>query len=273
MTRRPDAEPPTPEPLTPTTGRVKRLRRLGTRTYRQQRREFLAEGPRAVRESLGRPGTVLEVFATAAAYDRYLAADATPCTVVDDGVIAALSDTVHPQGIVAHCRFVDEPVAEITARSPRLTAICADVRDPGNAGTVIRCADAAGADAVLFGGHSVDPYNAKAVRASVGSIFHVGIGVDADLVRLVADVRAQGVQVLAADGSGSSDLFALDRSGALRRPTAWLFGNEAWGLPDEVRALADDVVSVPIYGRAESLNLATAAAVCLYTSARAQQVH
>lgn len=276
MTRRPEAEPlsrvSSPEPLTPTTGRIKRLRRLGTRSFRQQRREFLAEGPQAVREALDRPGTVLEVFATQEAYERHLAANATACTIVSPEVIDALADTVHPQGVVAHCRFVDEPTSAVLARTPRLVAICADVRDPGNAGTVIRCADAAGAAAVLLGGHSVDPYNPKAVRASVGSLFHVGIGIEPDLERLVDGVREKGIRVLAADGSGG-DLFAFDRSGALEGPTAWLFGNEAWGLPEEVLRLADDVVAVPIFGRAESLNLATAAAVCLYTSARAQQVH
>lgn len=260
-----------PEALSPTTGRIKRLRRLGTRSSRQDRREFLAEGPQAVREALARPGTVIEVFASQGAYDRYLAADATPATIVGSDVVAALADTVHPQGLVAHCRFVDRPIGEILADDPALIAICADVRDPGNAGTVVRCADAAGADAVLFGGNSVDPYNPKAVRASVGSLFHTEIGVDSDLPGLVRAVRERGVRVLAADGAGG-DLFALDRAGGLGGPTAWLFGNEAWGLPAEVRALADDVVAVPIYGRAESLNLATAAAVCLYTSARAREL-
>ena len=129
----------------------------------------------------------------------------------------------------------------------------------------------AGIRTLLFGGNSVDPYNPKAVRASVGSLFHTAIGVESDLPGLVSAVRERGVRVLAADGAGG-DLFALDRAGGLGGPTAWLFGNEAWGLPSEVRALADDVVAVPIYGRAESLNLATAAAVCLYTSARAREL-
>lgn len=259
-----------PESLTPTTGRIRRLRRLGTRTYRQEHREFLAEGPQAVREALSRPGTVIEVFATESAAERYFA-DAA-CTIVGDAVIAALSDTVTPQGVVAHCRFVDRPVDELLAESPQLLAICADVRDPGNAGTVVRCADAAGADTVLFGANSVDPYNPKAVRASVGSLFHLRIGIEPDLAGLVAGVRARGIRVLAADGATGTDLFKLERAGGLAGPTAWLFGNEAWGVPGDVLALADEAVAIPIYGAAESLNLATAAAVCLYSSARARQV-
>lgn len=252
----------------------KRLRRLGTRSQREARREFLAEGPQAVAEAIRRPGTVIEVFATREAHDRHLAGDQgdAPVTIVDEPSIVALSDTVTPQGIVAHCRFVDEPVDVILAARPRLIAICADVRDPGNAGTVVRCADAAGADAVLFGAHSVDPYNPKAVRASAGSLFHLGIGIDDDLPRMLATLRGHGVRVLAADGAGPTDLFDAAADGLLDAPVAWLFGNEAWGLPERTRRLADASVAVPIYGRAESLNLATAAAVCLYSAARAQRI-
>ena len=150
-----------------------------------------------------------------------------------------------------------------------LLAICADVRDPGNAGTVVRCADAAGADAVVFAGHSVDPYNPKTVRASVGSLFHLPIAVEPDPAAAVRAAQAAGLVVLAADGAGEVDLDEADD--LLARPTAWLFGNEAWGLPDELAALADHRVRIPIHGRAESLNLSTAAALCLYASARAQR--
>jgi len=150
-----------------------------------------------------------------------------------------------------------------------LIAICADVRDPGNAGTVVRCADAAGADAVVFAGHSVDPYNPKTVRASVGSLFHLPIAVEPDPAAAVRAAQAAGLVVLAADGAGEIDLDEADD--LLNRPTAWLFGNEAWGLPEELAALADHRVRIPIHGRAESLNLSTAAALCLYASARAQR--
>ena len=146
--------------------------------------------------------------------------------------------------------------------------VAADVRDPGNAGTVIRTADAVGADAVVLAGHSVDAYNPKTVRASVGSLFRLPLALAPDPAALVAELQSAGLAVLAADGTGELDLFAADEQ--LRRPVAWLFGNEAWGLPPELAALADHRVRIPIPGRAESLNLATAAAVCLYATARAR---
>ena len=133
--------------------------------------------------------------------------------------------------------------------------ICADVRDPGNAGTVIRTADAAGAVGVVLSGNSVDPYNDKTVRASVGSLWHLPISVADDPADCVRRAQAAGFVVLAADGAGDTDLFEAERSGLLDQQVAWLFGNEAWGLPDELAALADHRVSIPIFGRAESLNL------------------
>jgi TrmH family RNA methyltransferase len=145
------------------------------------------------------------------------------------------------------------------------------VREPGNVGTLIRTADAAGADAVVLSSESVDPHNPKAVRASVGSIFHVPISTDVDVPAAAPAWRDQGLQVLAADGYGSSDLDDCIDDGTLTKPTVWLFGNEAHGLPDGYDAFVDRSVKVPIYGRAESLNLATAAAICLYASARAQR--
>lgn len=249
-------------------------RRLAKRAFRARDRRFLAEGPQAVREAVARPGTVLEVFVTreaAARFPEILAAAGAPVHVVSGEVMTALAQTVAPQGLVAVCAVLDRPLAEVLAEAPRLVAVLAHARDPGNAGTVIRTADAAGADAVVLTGESVDPYNAKCVRASAGSLFHlpvcVGDSVEADLPAL----RAAGLQVLAADGHSDLDLDSAVDEGLLDRPTAWVFGNEAWGLPEATRALADQVVRVPIHGRAESLNLATAAAVCLYASARAQR--
>ncbi len=147
--------------------------------------------------------------------------------------------------------------------------LCADVRDPGNAGTVVRTADAVGAGGVVLAGDSVDVYNPKTVRASVGSLFHLPVAVEPDVRRAVTAARTAGLVVLAADGGGEVDLFEADD--LLCGPVAWLFGNEAWGLPDDVAALADHRVRIPIPGRAESLNLATAAAVCLYATARARR--
>ena len=147
--------------------------------------------------------------------------------------------------------------------------MCADVRDPGNAGTVIRCSDAAGAGGVVLTGTSVDPYNGKSVRASAGSLFHLPLAVDPGTSDVVRAAQRAGLTVLAAEAAGELDLDDATDQGLLARPTAWLFGNEAWGLPDQIAGLADHRVRIPIHGRAESLNLATAAAICLYASARA----
>ena len=149
--------------------------------------------------------------------------------------------------------------------------LLANVRDPGNAGTVLRTADAAGADGVIFSDASVDPYNSKCVRASAGSLFHLLVVAGSPLRPAAAALHGAGVRILAADGSARLELDELESDGDLRRPTGWLFGNEAWGLPADLLAIADDAVAVPMYGRAESLNLAAAAAVCLYASARAQR--
>jgi TrmH family RNA methyltransferase len=217
------------------------------------------------------------VFATAEAAGRHgdllaaAAREGLPVHRVSGQVMSAIAQTVTPQGLVAVCRFLDVPLAAALDPAPRLVALLAQVRDPGNAGTVIRVADAAGTDAVVLTTGSVDIYNPKCARASAGSVFHLPVSVEADVTVAVDALRAAGLQVLAADGAGAADLDDLDAAGELARPTAWLFGNEAWGLPAELRALADEVVRVPIHGRAESLNLATAAAVCLYASARAQR--
>lgn len=261
--------------LTAGNTRVKEARKLHRRSERSERRCFLADGPQAVEGALGVPGCVVEVFATVAAADQYAELlGSAPVTLVEDRALSALSDTVSPAGLVAVCRFLDVPlgslVEEVALRPSRdqfpLLVICADVRDPGNAGTVIRCADAAGASGVVLAGHAVDLHNPKTIRASVGSAFHLPVAVERDPAAAVAAARSAGYQVLAAAGGGEVDLFAADEM--LARPTAWLFGNEAWGLPDDLAALADHRVSIPILGHAESLNLATAAAVCLYASAR-----
>jgi TrmH family RNA methyltransferase len=228
-----------------------------------------------VREALASPGVVTELFGTAPALARHgeLAAQAAaqdaPVRLVSGEVMTSLAQTITPQGLLAVCRFVDVPLGQLAAAAPRLVVLLAGVRDPGNAGTVLRTADAAGADGVVFTDASVDPYNSKCVRASAGSLFHLLVVAGVPLRDAAARLRAAGLAILAADGSAPLRLDELETAGRLGLPTAWLFGNEAWGLPAAAAALADDAVAVPIYGRAESLNLAAAAAVCLYASARA----
>jgi TrmH family RNA methyltransferase len=252
---------------------VKAARQLAKRAFRERGRSFLAEGPQAVREALRKPGVLTELFTTGEAGGRHrdLVARAVdlriPVHEVHGDVMAELAQTITPQGLLGVCRFIDVPLDSLLAATPRLVAVLANVRDPGNAGTVLRTADAAGADGVIFAAASVDPYNSKCVRSSAGSLFHVPVVVGVPLPAAIAGLRAAGLQVLAADG-GAKQVLDSATGPDLARPTAWLFGNEAWGLPDDLLALADSAVAVPIYGQAESLNLAAAAAVCLYASAR-----
>jgi RNA methyltransferase, TrmH family len=245
-------------------------RRLQRRRDRDRAGRFLAEGPQAVREAL-LAGAVVELFGTATALSRHadLAARADLVSPVTDDTLAVLADTVHPQGLVAVCRQVDVPLAAALANRPRLVAVAVEIRDPGNAGTVLRTADAAGAGAVVFTGDAVDPYNGKCVRASAGSLFHVDVVRDRAPDAVLAGLGAAGMLILAATGHGEDNLDDLLDTGVLAAPTAWLFGSEAHGLPGGLLDRADRRVRVPIYGGAESLNLAAAAAVCLYASARA----
>lgn len=265
-------------PFTPRTPRIVAARRLHRRRDRDTTRRFLAEGPQAVREALAEPGVVRELFGTPAGLDRHAelagaaARSGVPVSPVTDAALAALAETVAPQGLVAVCEHVDIPLRQALAPAPTLVAVLAGIRDPGNAGTVLRTADAAGAGAVVFAGAAVDPYNGKCVRASAGSLFHLDLVRAGDPGGVVDDLRAAGLRVLAATGRGATDLDDLADSGTLVAPTAWLFGSEAHGLPTALAEHADARVRVPLRGRAESLNLAAAAAVCLYTSARAQRV-
>jgi RNA methyltransferase, TrmH family len=261
----------------PRSPRVRAVAKLSKRDARVETGLFLLEGPQAVSEALTfRPELVMELFATPTALERYSdiaqAAEAADLEVefVSEQVLETMADTVTPQGFVAVCRQFPTSVKDIFNAGPKLIAILEEVRDPGNAGTIIRAADAAGADAVILTGRSVDLYNPKVVRSSTGSIFHLPVAVGATLRDVRDRARLAGMQVLAADIKGD-DLLAARNERALMEPTAWLFGNEARGLTDDDLALADRGISVPIYGHAESMNLATAASVCLYESAFAQR--
>jgi len=266
--------------------RLKAARRLNKRAFRQRERAFLAEGPQAVAEAFHCGAQVTDLFVTVPARTRHhdlvaaIAAAGIPVHVVSGEVMDELAQTVTPQGLLAVCGFIDVPLAEVAQRArlappaePALVALLANVRDPGNAGTVLRTADAAGAHAVVFADASVDPYNGKCVRASAGSLFHLPVVAGARLEDAVVTLREAGLRIVAADGRAGRSLDDPGIQAQLAGPIAWMFGNEAWGLPPELVALADEPVAVPIYGRAESLNLAAAAAVCLYASARAQRVH
>jgi RNA methyltransferase, TrmH family len=254
-------------PSSPKSDRVKWVRALDRRALRLERSLFRVEGPQAVREALRYPegGEIEELFLTDEAAEKFPELEREFGGIrVPAAVIAGMSEATSPQGVVAIAHLPKRRLAEI--ESPQLAAIAVDVRDPGNLGTMIRTADAAGADLFICANSCVDAYSPKVVRSTAGSLWHLPVVVDISIDEAVMWVRGQYLQVLAADGSSTTKLNDVD----LSRPTAWLLGNEAWGLAPETSALADQSVSLPIYGKAESLNVATATAVLLFASAQSQ---
>lgn len=258
----------------PKSSKVRGVAKLNKKDARSETGLFLLEGPQGLKEAVARPKLVVEVFATAEALDRYsalfdrLESNRVAVQEVSERALKAMADTAAPQGVVAVCRQLDVALDSVLGDSSRLLVLLANIRDPGNAGTVLRAADAAGADAVILSANSVDVYNPKVVRSTTGSIFHLPIVTEVDSVATINRAKAAGFQVFAADGGGTP-ITKLPK-GDLEKPTLWVFGNEAWGFEPEVLEAVDEIVSLPIYGSAESLNLATAASVCLYESAFAQ---
>jgi len=243
--------------------------KLQRHTGRRRAERFLAEGPNLV-DAAARRGLVEEVFATEAAAQRHAALlSGLAVHVVTERAVKSLSETVTPSGLVAVCRLPATGLNETLSESPALVAVAVDLSEPGNAGTLIRLADAMGAAAVIFAGHSVDPYNGKCLRASAGSIFTVPVVVEPDTPAVLDALRAAGLQILATTLGGEMSLDDADT--LLAAPAAWIFGPEAQGLSADLSALADHRITIPMAGGAESLNVAAAAAICLYESAKAQR--
>lgn len=257
----------------PNAASVRRVAQLARKKERFERGQFLVEGPLAVQELLTHEPSLVETVYLALSYTgsrdiERLASDAGLRVVtVTDRVLSAMADTVTPQGVLAVATIEAGDLRTVT-EGARLVAVLHEVRDPGNAGAVLRAADAAGCDAVVFTGDSVDPWHPKVVRATTGSLFHVPIVKTSSLGETLTIVREAGLRVIAADVRGRE---LIPGDPLLAGRVAWVFGNEARGLSEAERALADDSLKVPIYGRAESLNLATAASVCLYTAAFTQR--
>lgn len=253
----------------PNSDRVKKVRALHRRSSRERAGLFLVEGPQSVREVLRfAPGTVETVYYVRGERSAELVelaaqqnVTARECTA---DVLAAMCEAQNPQPVLAVARPVEVSLPE-ALDGEGFVVVLTNVRDPGNAGTVIRGADAAGARCVLISDSSVDIRNPKVVRSTVGSLWHLPIHTGSSIEAIFAACREAGLVLLAADGVGEQLLPDTD----LTRPHAWVMGNEAWGLEPQVRQACDEVVRVPIYGHAESLNLAMAATVCMYASASA----
>ncbi|MFC9439834.1 TrmH family RNA methyltransferase [Nocardia sp. NPDC057030] len=238
---------------------------------RRKAGQFLAEGANSVAAALD-TGRVQELFysAGAAAREHELVSTAAGMgvrtTLVSARAAQQLGETVTAPGLVAVCALIDVPLADVLATRPRMLAVPVEMAEPGNAGTLIRVADSVGADGVVLAGDSVDPHNGKCVRASAGSLFHVPIARHRDVGETLDSLAAAGITILATAANGEVDLDDADE--LFTGPVAWLFGNEAHGLDPAVTQRADHRVRIPIRGRAESLNLATAAAICLYANSR-----
>jgi TrmH family RNA methyltransferase len=262
--------------IDPKSNQVRGVAKLNKKDARSETGLFLLEGPQGLKEALARPKLIVDLYVTEEAANRHAdlveQAESVHVNVqlVSEPVLKVMCDTNTPQGLLAVCRQLDVTFDDLLATKPQLVALLANIRDPGNAGTVLRAADAAGADAVIFSANSVDAYNPKVVRSTTGSIFHLPIVIGADIAETIARLKAAGMQVFAANGGGI-ELPTLEKQ-QLAKPTAWVMGNEAWGFEPETLELVDQQVAVPIYGAAESLNLATAASICLYASAFAQNV-
>jgi TrmH family RNA methyltransferase len=256
--------------LTERSARVAAAVKLHRQIARRRAQRFLVEGAHLVEAATDR-GLIREVFVTEAAAQRYAALlDRQDVVVhlVTERAAKALSDTVTPAGLVGVCDVPRIGLADVLADAPRLVAVGVELAEPGNAGTLVRIADAMGAAAVIFGGHSVDPYNGKCLRASAGSIFAIPVVVAPDIGAALAALQANGLRVLATTVDGELSLDDVK----LTDPTAWLFGTESHGLSPHLAQQADNRVAIPMSGGAQSLNVAAAAAICLYQSARAQRL-
>lgn len=260
------------EAFTERTPRIVNAAKLLKTAQRKKTHQFLAEGENSVEAAIA-TGAATDLFVTEQAAEKfeeivrtagYMNVYTHPIT---DRAAKSLSDTVTTTGIFALCNDVLWTVGKAVNSRSRLVSVPVETREPGNAGTLIRVADAVGADAVVFAGETVDPQGPKVVRASAGSLFHVPVARNVNIDDVLGQLRSQGLQILATAADGEVDLD--DAGELLSRPTAWLFGNEAHGLGEELLNKADHRVRIPIRGRAESLNLATAASICLYESSKA----
>ncbi len=231
---------------------------------------FVAEGARelvAALETGRRPEAVL---CSPQAWDDETSRsvlDAASCAgsrvfELEDGVIERISDTVTPQPLLGIVGFLDVALEDL--RGSTLLVVCAEVRDPGNAGTILRTADAAGAGGVVFCDRTVDLYNPKTVRASAGALFHVPVAAGGPAKEVLGRLGEWGMARLGAVSSGGVDYAAAD----LNQRAAIVLGNEAVGLPESLSAQIDQRVSVPMHGQLDSLNVGIAAAVLCFEAER-----
>ncbi|MGH2807421.1 MAG: TrmH family RNA methyltransferase [Actinomycetota bacterium] len=244
-------------------------RRLSRRAHRERERAFLVEGPRAVRDALERGYAIKELFVSDHDDDLVTLAHehGVPVVDVDASVMRAIADTITPQGVVAVVAMPHRRLSDVIAKGD-LVLVLVDVRDPGNAGTLLRSATAAGASAVVFTKGAVDPFGPKTVRAAAGTTFHVPVVSGEPLEEVVDALRAAGFAVCGADAHGDRDMGDIDMTGRI----AIVVGNEGWGIDDEARSLIEATVRIPMPGPAESLNVGIAGSILLFEAVRQRRL-
>ena len=255
-----------PAPLTSLQNpRILAARKLLRRGGRSS--SFLVEGPIGVREALRSGAALQEIFVTEGAFEESEWADAaaggTKVWAVDEGVMKSLTDTTTPQGVVA---VVERPSTDLSSlpATINLALVLVGVRDPGNAGTLLRTAVAAGVQAIIFTEESVDPFGPKTVRSSAGMLFHVPVIVEPRFSDVRDALRSRDVRLVAAEATSERSHHQVD----LQRPVAFAVGNEAWGFPSALRDQLDDTVSIFMPGPAESLNVAVAGSLLVFEAVR-----
>jgi TrmH family RNA methyltransferase len=247
---------------------VQRLRRLSRRrSARAEEGAFVVEGETLVAEALDAGVELTEAFVEAGVDPglvERLSTAGVPVHELADGVLAGAVSTVTPQPIAAIATGADVTLDAALAGPPALVLVLVGVADPGNAGTLLRTAEAAGAGAVLFCAGSVDPYNPKCVRASAGSLFHVKVVNGGEAAAVLETVGEHGVRRVGTVVRDGTPYDGVDLAG----PVAVVLGSEAHGLPAGAAELVDVAVTIPMAGRAESLNVAMAGAVLCFESLR-----
>ena len=183
---------------------------------------------------------------------------------VKDSLFEKISETVNPQGILAVCHIKEFDVTNVDYSNSPFFVVLENVTDPGNMGTLIRTADAAGADGIFLSKGCVDIYNPKVIRATMGSIFHLPIYRNLNLMDLMEDFKNNNVKTLAAHLKGTSTPYKVDMTTAC----AVIIGNEANGLSDEISEMASDLVKIPMPGKAESMNAGIAGGILIYEAVR-----
>jgi TrmH family RNA methyltransferase len=251
-------------------GLVQRARKLRKRGVRERSRTFLVEGANAIEEALASGRRLEHLFVTepvppgVAAVVQKARECRVPVEEVSAGVMEAISDAETPPGAVAIAPFIDRDPELLLAGPAGLLVVLVQLRDPGNLGAILRTARAAGVDGVFLSEGTVDVYNPKVVRASAGALFHVPVAREVAIPWVLAGLRDRDIRRVAADPTATSTYDEVN----MRDPCALVFGNEAWGLSEEVVSAVDQTASIPMKASAESLNVGAAAAVFLFEALR-----